>query len=413
VPPALVHSGEYFAVSSGLYGTDLPAVASESPLVSWTAGKNASGALVLGATVADATTLPGLERNSAAAINGLLGADGSDEAVAALGGRVQNIDEIDELAELGEALGPNTEGADTELALTTIETITDALSERFSVFEGGEGDEGGVEGTSVWLQPFGIWTTEDEYDGRTGGVILGVEGAVTDEASLGLALAYAESDTRNTEEFSTDVSTFAAAVYGGYDLSPVILNASLGIAFQDFDTVRIVELEPATESADGSHDGTHLFGRIDAAYPIEVGAITVAPVASLFVAKLWQDGYREDAAGGIGLSVDDEDTTSVQSGLGFAVEIPLVEDTSEVSLEIEAKWQHEFGDSSRDITANFAGGPSFSVSTEVEDRDSAELGIGLEFAAQSGWAASAGYEAEVGSEGVSSQQAVLKVGYTF
>ena len=92
----------------------------DSALVSWEAEKNALGALVIGATVNDASTIGGLSNPGIAALNGLM--QGGNDTVNALGGAVQNLDEED-ARKAGEQLAPETNFA-TQQAAWTLNFLT-------------------------------------------------------------------------------------------------------------------------------------------------------------------------------------------------------------------------------------------------------------------------------------------------
>lgn len=68
----VVHSGEWFLVAKELYGGQLPGVEGNTVLVSWEIDKNASNALVVGSTVADASIIDGLSKPGVATLNALI-----------------------------------------------------------------------------------------------------------------------------------------------------------------------------------------------------------------------------------------------------------------------------------------------------------------------------------------------------
>ena len=116
---SLVRSGEWYTIATSLYGSDVPEV-EESALVSWEAEENALGALVIGATVNDASTIGGLSNPGIAALNGLM--QGGNDTVNALGGAVQNLD-ADDVRKAGEQLAPETNFA-TQQAAWTLNFLT-------------------------------------------------------------------------------------------------------------------------------------------------------------------------------------------------------------------------------------------------------------------------------------------------
>ncbi len=114
---SLVRTGEWYTVSTGLFGNDVPDV-DGTVLVSWEAEKNALGALVIGSTVADASTVEGLSRPGISTLNALMNTESDDEDLLALGGAVQNLKDEDDVRKAGEQLAPETNFATQEAAKT-------------------------------------------------------------------------------------------------------------------------------------------------------------------------------------------------------------------------------------------------------------------------------------------------------
>lgn len=410
-----VHSGEFFAIAATLHGTELPKVVS-TPLVSWAPGRNASGALVLGATVKDARSIAGIGANGAAAVNALMASD--HYATDRLSGAIQNLDDEEDVAEVADSLAPNTEGADIELAFGATEGMRDVLAARLSRMEsepreqGDAGDD--AAGSGLWIAPFGSYVTEDEYKALTGGLVAGIEGPLDEGLTLGAAIAFGRGETRAWTEADVDVTTAAIAAYGSAEVDGFLFGGSIGLAHNSFDRTRVVDLPGGALVAKGSNDGIQLFGDTSVSYAIDLrNGVTVSPVASLAVGTLWQEAYRESGPAGIPLLVLGQNTLSVQSGLGVEVEIPIHMEAFELSLNLEATWKHQFADTRAAVTAAFDGSPTFAAVGDAEGRDTAEIGAALELALTSGVSASAAYEMEIGKSGIAEQQGMLKVGVSF
>ncbi len=57
--------------------------------------------------------------------------------------------------------------------------------------------------------------------------------------------------------------------------------------------------------------------------PFRSAFATFTPVASLTYNRLDQDGYTETSSGGMALAIADQQTNSLQSGLGVKVLAPI------------------------------------------------------------------------------------------
>jgi uncharacterized protein with beta-barrel porin domain len=70
----------------------------------------------------------------------------------------------------------------------------------------------------------------------------------------------------------------------------------------------------------------------------------------------------------------DQETDSLQSGLGLKA---VAKVASTTLIEGRALWFHEFEDAEQQVTAAFAGTPSFTTAGPSVGRDTADLGVGL------------------------------------
>lgn len=101
---------------------------------------------------------------------------------------------------------------------------------------------------------------------------------------------------------------------------------------------------------------------------------TITPVAQINYTHLNQDGYLETSQAGMALSIADQETDSLQSGLGLKAAVKV----SPTALsEGRALWFHEFEDTEQQVTAAFASTPSFATAGPGVGRDTANIGVGL------------------------------------
>jgi outer membrane autotransporter protein len=76
----------------------------------------------------------------------------------------------------------------------------------------------------------------------------------------------------------------------------------------------------------------------------------------------------------MGLTISDQETNSLQSGLGVKGAVKVA---PQALLEGRAIWLHEFDDTQQQVTAAFASVPSFAAAGPGVGRDTANLGVGL------------------------------------
>ncbi len=88
-------------------------------------------------------------------------------------------------------------------------------------------------------------------------------------------------------------------------------------------------------------------------------AATVTPFARLQTVAVSQYGFTESGANSLNLGVAQQNTTSVRSVLGadITVGIPLAA-TGTLDVVLRLGWAHEYADTTRPMTAAFAGAPA-------------------------------------------------------
>lgn len=418
-----VHAGEYFKVTDNLYGTALPQIdAVNTPLVNWVAAKNSTDNLVIGVdSVNSASTVAGLSSRSATTIDALMTGN------TAVGGSVQSLTTSADLEKAGQQLRPEANNASMQATLSTINHFTSVIGRHQDAMRFASNSKSGVstgdaaQDSSFWVQGFGFTGDRDSSGGINGynvdsaGFVFGGDTLIgKGDLRLGAALGYAqtnvdEDDVRTGNR--TDIDSYQATLYGSWNASSWYLDAALGYGKHRYDTNRNISLN--NTSLTSSHDGDQYLAKIGAGYPVQVGKVTVTPMASLTYIYLDQDGYSEKDSSntGSGLIVESTNTDSFRSGLGAKISVPLSEGELKSALEARAIWNHEFADTNQDIAARFAGGASFTTNGVNDARDSANLGLGLNMNGN-GQTLSVNYDAEIRSDYVG-HTASLKFRYDF
>lgn len=431
---SVVHSGEWFLVARQLFGDDAPDVDENSFLVDWVAEKNQAGALVIGATVHDASTIDGLSKPGIATLNGLLATDGSDPDVDALATAVLNMSDEDDLRLAGEELKPDvsfgTQQAAITLAMLTGQSIDNRLAgvgatggmpafappsglgmsqqarlandSRMSLglgtsdgrmnigandgrMDAGLYDDPDARGrgpsAALWGQAFGAALDQnardnvDGYQANIYGALAGADNWVNAYTRVGAAIGYGRTTidgTAQTIQNDTDVDSYLGILYGAHRGSGWYLSGRAGYAWHDYDTRRVVTT--FNDTAVGSHSGDQFMAAAEIGMPMQHFGGVITPVASLTWSHLQQDGYTESSGQGVGLTIDSQENTSLMSGVGAKALIPIAKATL---LEGRAIWYHEFADTEQQVTAAFAGGPDFSAAGPSVGRDTAAVGLGL------------------------------------
>ena len=428
---SVVHSGEWFLVAQTLFGAQVPVIDGDSVLVDWVAAKNGNNSLVIGSTVKNANTINGLSQPGINAINSLLSTDGTNAGVNALAAGVESLSNEGDVRKAGEQLAPETNFATQQAAITLAFLTGQYIDERlFGVgatgpSAAGFGPPSGLgasniapppyalgmgsldermrlggqdEDTAYWDVPsfnpnlanYGVWghafgagLKQDPIAGVSGystriyGALVGVDNWVSPFFRLGIAGGWGHTgiDGRDdTTANETSVSSYMGLAYGAFKGSGWYLSGRGGFAWHNYDTTRVLNAGGLSDTAGASHNGRQYIGALELGLPMHAGAATFTPVAQINYTHLNQDGYTEASNGGMGLTISDQETNSLQTGLGVKGAVKVA---PQALLEGRAIWLHEFDDTQQQVTAAFASVPSFAAAGPGVGRDTANLGVGL------------------------------------
>ena len=409
-----VKAGEYFKVADTLTlagGAVTPIVDSiNTPLVNWTITTNASNNLVIGVDALNsATTIAGVSASSAAAIDALMNSNAST-----VGGALQSPTiTTAQLNTAGQQLRPEANNASMQATIAAVDHVSALIVNHQDETRVASNENSGIstgesaQGTSIWMQGFGFKGDQnkrngtDGYTANTGGFAVGTDTAVGNgDFRVGGAFGYASTGIDGdgvTQANRTDIDSYQGTLYGSWKAGAWYLDAALGYGKHQYDTKRFISLVNA--SVTGSHDANQYLAKIGGGYPMQVGKVTITPMASLTYIKLDQSGYTEKdpSNSGAALNVDSVDSDSFRSGLGAKISAPLSSGKVKTTADARLMWNHEFADTNQDIAARFAGGTSFTTKGMSQARDSANVGLGLNFIADNHQSLSVNYDAEVKS----------------
>jgi uncharacterized protein with beta-barrel porin domain len=401
----IARNGDVYELASAVTGdtADL-AVDNESALVTLTpetpTSGPLSGTLLLQAAVLNAYAVPGISNAGAATINNLLSYGGNNAALQALGGAVENLTDLGDVRTTAEQLRPEVNGASIQVPLEIITQFQSQIGTRLDTLlyralagsEGRSADYPVAKGPLPPLQPDnGAWVnvigsniqqqTVDNvtgYEADTGGLIAGYDRLLTNNFRLGGAFGYAVSSINDNPLLGdkTSLQTYQGIVYGSLIEPTWYANGSGGIGGLNYEASRFINFPGFSDTAYGAHGGMIYPGRLDGGYMFISPVGVFIPVASLTYAHIDQNAYNETSGAGTALSVEQQNTDSLRSGLGLKALFPIVT-TPEFGAAIEghAIWLHEFENTAEDVTAGFIGGEGdFLAIGPTPTRDMADVG---------------------------------------
>jgi outer membrane autotransporter protein len=263
---------------------------------------------------------------------------------------------------------------------------------------------------SLWIRGYGASGDRNgddiasRYTFTIGGTIAGIEYRPGPSVRAGAAFGYSRTDMDMKDlEDSGSEDSYQGSLYGSYT-SPDrrwYVDAALGYSINRYDTKRYLNFGTITRTAKGSYDGSDISGYAESGYLLPFKGVSITPYASFLALESRRDGFTESGAGALNLDTDSERTSSLQGSLGvrLAKEFAIGPDL-QLTPGISARWVHEFGDTSSNLNARFAGAPSgsFTVYSDTYDRDSGVFSLGLTGKAGDAWGFLLVYDAQVRSK---------------
>ena len=232
-----------------------------------------------------------------------------------------------------------------------------------------------------------------------GGAAFGFHRMFDDETQAGFlgASGYSIAKTRGPNQ-SAEVDHMQLGAYmrradcrGDYYL----LAGSWG--YEDYETSREIAFGGIGRTATASYQGQQGSVYLERGWNTSWSCITVQPLAAVQYIHVDQNGFTEEGAGALNLTVDSMEMDSLRGLLGGRVfwDRRTRHDWL-VRPRLQANWMHEFGDVAGAFAARFnaVGAPSFAPRGLNQGRDWALLGAGLEIAPREYFSLYANYDVQ-------------------
>ena len=247
---------------------------------------------------------------------------------------------------------------------------------------------------AVWGTGLGSITDVDGsggvpgWDAATGGVAFGVERRANlfgTPSIIGVAFGFTSSDVDSSTS-DADIEGYHLGLYAASSTGPLTVSGAVTYAFQEYDFTRVVPFGGGIVTALSAADGHALTAGFEAFYDLadHYGRTDVSfgPLVTLDTVYAERDGFTETGAGILNLTVADDDTSQVVTGLGVAASVTRAVDTTVVTLDGRVAWEHVFCDRNVTTTSTIpVAGATFVTASAPIDRDRIALGLGtaLEF----------------------------------
>jgi outer membrane autotransporter protein len=255
---------------------------------------------------------------------------------------------------------------------------------------------------------FGTRTTTSRqtgYNATLGGLTLGADYRVSDQFLVGLATGYSHTAAGFAGSGGrASLNTVPLNAYAAYFAGQLYAYGSLGYALNLYDLRRDLNFGGMNRTAAGSTTGHqfNLYG--EAGYDLKLRRLILTPAATLAYSALWLESFTEQNAGALNLRVGSQNASSVQTGLGGRLTVPVRLGRVFLAPQAYAFYQHEFANGSRGLNAALSQGlGSFAWQTDAAGQNFALLGASLTAGLRENLYAQVNVNAEVGRKNAAAQ----------
>ncbi|HZE21089.1 MAG TPA: autotransporter outer membrane beta-barrel domain-containing protein, partial [Desulfobaccales bacterium] len=256
----------------------------------------------------------------------------------------------------------------------------------------------------VYLDPAMVFgaqqssTNQTGYDFTIAGFNGGADYRVRDDLLVGLATGYSHTGAAfHGSGGSVENSTWPLTVYAAYLPRSFYAYGSLGYALNLFDLKRQISFGTLNRVAESSPTGNQFNAYGEAGYDLRLRRLVVTPTVSLAYSSLWLNSFTENGAGALDLNVSSQQATSLQTGVGGKIALPLRRNSVVVVPQIYATYQHEYSDDSRGLDTRLSqAGNTFTFQTNNPHRDFAVAGASVNIFTGKNLQVQLDYNAEVG-----------------
>lgn len=244
---------------------------------------------------------------------------------------------------------------------------------------------GGESAHGAWMRAFAGFGDFDlagstTADADNAGVIFGYDRRFRHGLTAGVYGLYSDAEVNEDgPDASTSITGWQAGTYARWMAGHWHIDVMGGYGWEQFESNRTLTVGLLNRTASAAFDGTSANVYTEIGYARR-GWITVEPFIGFGWSGQWRDAYREQGAGAIGLSIDEQYDASVRSLIGVRAQhaFRLFEKRNAV-VETRISWAHEFGDPAA-VSASFLGDGTnsrFRVTADSRATDSALVGASI------------------------------------
>ena len=348
------------------------------------------------------------------------GTSGSDmDNVVTAFGRLATVEEVSEA--VSETL-PLMQGATTQAAANVMQTTGRIIRARQAMTSGLASGDGFIADKHGWVKPIGSWATQHSIDDSAGftvdsyGIIGGVDGDISDNDTVGIALSYVDSSMKgenSTSRNSADIDAYQIAFYGQHDLGAEAYDLSVNWqadwGINKTEGKRHMSFIGRTAESDYDTYTTHVGVGVGRTFAT-AERTTLTPSVQLDYSHIENRRYTETGAGALNLSVSDDQidafVVSLQGDL-------MHEFNDQWALLGNAGVGYDLIDDDTSVTSTYAGGgTAFTTQGLNQAPWRVTAGVGVNYNLDDTTTLSANYDMQ-GKENFLSHTASAKVRWMF
>lgn len=243
----------------------------------------------------------------------------------------------------------------------------------------------------VWVDGFGYWDSQyardgfESYNDTIYGGMIGFQGPVSREVSLGVGGGYAHTSIDQSDSKDDgSIQTYDATAYASYDSTHWYLDGAFSFDYNFYKSSRHISFPGIDRTAKSNYNGQEYTALAAGGYRwYSRACYIITPLASLQYSYLHVNKYKEHNAGDLDLHVNAQNYHFLESSLGVKLSRPIQTKHGAFVPEIHAIWLHDFFDDEMELTSTFSGvasetGP-FTVEGPGWARNSGDIGASITF----------------------------------
>lgn len=264
-------------------------------------------------------------------------------------------------------------------------------------------DEGGQ--WHPFYKAFGTWADREKDNDIAGysydlyGMAVGADTLVNENLLIGLSLGGSKANVNfSLPGTGTDIDSMFTSVYGSWFQDDMHVDVTLSYGHNWYDGERRVNFGGIDRTAKSEHEADAWSAAIELGKNLAADDATLLePVVGLGYTAVHERGYQESDAGALSLHVNSNITESLTSKVGIRAAKEFMKEQTSYVPEVRAFWLHDFSDRIEQ-NASFVDGGSFTTRGRDPERDSLNLGTGLNVYLQKDCRLFASYDWQITSD---------------